>query len=59
MQYMGGKFHIAGQISGLLRQLRRGDQPYLEPFVGGCNIVPRIVGGVRIASDANPYLITM
>jgi DNA adenine methylase len=59
MRYMGGKFAIAGQISGLLRQLRVGDQPYLEPFVGGCNIVPRIVGGVRIASDANPYLITM
>jgi DNA adenine methylase len=59
MQYMGGKFAIAGQISGLLRQLRVGDQPYLEPFVGGCNIVPRIIGGVRIASDANPYLITM
>jgi Site-specific DNA methylase len=56
---MGGKFAIAGQISGLLRQLRVGDQPYLEPFAGGCNIVPRIVGGVRIASDANPYLITM
>lgn len=59
MRYMGGKFAIAGQISGLLRQLRVGDQPYLEPFVGGCNIVPRIVGGIRIASDANPYLITM
>ena len=59
MRYMGGKFHIADQICGVLRQLRRGDQPFLEPFVGGCNIMPRIVGGRRLASDANPYLITM
>lgn len=59
MRYMGGKFHIAKPIAGLINQLRLNGQPYLEPFVGGCNIVPRIIGGVRIASDANPYLITM
>jgi DNA adenine methylase len=56
---MGGKFHIAGQISGLLRQLRQNEQPYLEPFVGGCNILQRVPSGTRVASDTNAYLITL
>lgn len=59
MHYMGGKHHIAGQVAGLVRRSRVGEQPYLEPFVGGCNILQRVPGGTRVASDANAFLITL
>lgn len=32
---------------------------YIEPFVGGCNIIDKVVHHTRIAFDANKYLIAL
>lgn len=58
MQYLGGKFRLAGRIAEEVGRLRRG-RPYLEPFVGAANVVAKIDGGTRMASDANQALVTM
>lgn len=60
MRYMGGKFHIAGPIARLIQDQRGGGAvPYLEPFVGAANVLARVHGGRRIASDSNQALVTM
>lgn len=58
MQYFGGKQRIADDIVPII-QLFRGDRPYFEPFVGGANIIHKVTGGVRIASDIMPDLIAL
>lgn len=60
MHYMGGKFQIAGPIARLIQDQRQGGAlPYIEPFVGAANILARVPGGVRIASDLNAALICL
>lgn len=50
MRYQGGKFiagpHIAKVINSLV-----GDRDYIEPFVGGCNVLPHVKARRRYASD--------
>ncbi len=58
MRYMGGKSKIRKEIAALMTTLRRPDQLYVEPFVGGAWVLQE-VDGVRIASDKNTALITM
>ena len=58
MKYMGSKNRIAKFILPILLENRKEGQYYIEPFVGGCNIIGK-VGGNRIASDKNKYLISM
>lgn len=54
MQYMGGKARIAKQIAEVMlsRTDRRGT--YLEPFLGGCNVLPEMAPHFawKVASDA-------
>ena len=58
MQYLGGKFRIAEQVCYFLEGIR-GDRPFLEPFVGGCNIVSNMQAATRTAADSNTALITL
>lgn len=58
MQYFGGKAKIAKYIVPYLESVRKENQPYLEPFVGGANIVSKM-SGKRYACDFNEYLIEM
>jgi len=58
MHYFGGKQRIADEICSVIRLLR-GDRPYLEPFLGGANIITRLSGGRRVASDVVPDLIEL
>lgn len=58
MQYFGGKAKIAKYIVSYLEEVRKENQIYVEPFVGGANIVSKM-GGVRKAYDFNEYLIEM
>lgn len=58
MQYFGGKAKVAKYIVPYLESVRKEDQVYLEPFVGGANIVSKI-SGERRAFDLNEYLIAM
>jgi len=59
MQYIGGKHRIASKILPFIIKGRKPGQPYIEPFVGGANVIWRreLLGGPRVGADANPYLI--
>lgn len=58
MQYFGGKQRISKQIVEVLNEYRKGNQPLVEPFVGGCNIISKM-SGERYCYDINEYLIEM
>jgi len=40
MRYMGGKAKIAKRLVDFLNQHRKEGQLFVEPFLGGCNILP-------------------
>ena len=60
MKYMGSKARLAKYILPILNANRRGGggiaQWYVEPFVGGANMIDK-VGGLRLGADINPYII--
>ena len=58
MKYMGSKNRIAKDILPIIQKDRKPGQWYVEPFVGGCNLIDK-VDGDRLASDFNQYLIDM
>lgn len=58
MKYMGGKDRIANKILPIILQDRKEEQYYIEPFVGGGNVIDKVKGN-RIASDKSIYLIEM
>lgn len=58
MQYFGGKAKVAKYIVPYLESVRKENQPYFEPFVGGANIVSQM-SGKRYACDFNEYLMEM
>lgn len=58
MKYMGSKARIANDILKIILSDRVDGQYYVEPFVGGCNVIDKVDGN-RIASDYNKYLISM
>lgn len=55
MKYMGSKNRIAKEILPIMLK-ERGDRTWVEPFVGGANMIDK-VQGKRIGADINPYLI--
>ena len=55
MKYMGSKNRIAKEILPIMLKLR-GDRTWVEPFVGGGNMIDK-VQGKRIGADINHYLI--
>jgi len=55
MKYMGSKNRIAKEIL-LIMLKERGQRTWVEPFVGGANMIDK-VEGKRIGADINPYLI--
>lgn len=56
MKYMGSKARIAKHILPIILKDRKEGQCYVEPFVGGANIIDK-VDGWRIGADSNKYLI--
>lgn len=58
MKYMGSKNRIAKEIIPIITKNRTADQYYVELFCGGLGTMDK-VGGKRIASDKNKYLIAM
>ena len=58
MQYFGGKAKIAKYIVPYLEGVRKENQIFIEPFVGGANIISHM-SGKRKAYDFNEYLIEM
>ena len=55
MKYVGSKRSIAKNILQYVLSERKKDQCYVEPFVGGANIIDKVHGN-RIGADANYYL---
>ena len=58
MQYFGGKARLSKYIVSFLESVRKDHQMYVEPFVGGANIISKMSGDRR-AYDYNYYLIEM
>jgi len=58
MKYMGRKNRHSKDILPIILSNRKKDQWYVEPFVGGANIIDK-VDGKRIGADINEYLISL
>lgn len=58
MKYMGSKARHAKELLPIILANRQPGQWYVEPFVGGANMIDK-VGGNRIGNDAHPHLIAM
>jgi DNA adenine methylase len=58
MKYMGSKARFAKEILPITLQGRTINQYYVEPFVGGCNIIDKVKGN-KIGADSNKYLIAL
>ena len=58
MKYMGSKARHAKHILPIILKDRKPDQWYVEPFVGGANIIDK-VDGKRFGADLNYYVISM
>lgn len=61
IKYMGSKSRIAKDIVPIIQKYIDDNNitTYIEPFVGGCNVIDKIKCKSRIASDINPYLIAL
>ena len=57
MRYTGNKNRIAKFILPIILEHREENQYYIEPFVGGANLIDKVSGN-RIGSDNNKYLIS-
>lgn len=55
---MGGKNRIVKELLPIILKDRQPNQWYLEPFVGGCNMIDKVEGN-RIGNDANKYVIAL
>lgn len=58
MKYMGSKNRIAKELLVILLRDRKDGQWYVEPFVGGANVIDK-VDGLRLGADNNKYLIAL
>jgi DNA adenine methylase len=56
MKYMGSKFRIARYILPIMLAKRREEQWWVEPFVGGGNVIDKVDGN-RLGADYNQYAI--
>lgn len=61
MKYMGSKARLAKDLAPLINDLieRYEINTYVEPFVGGANMMEHIVCENRVGSDSNRYLISL
>lgn len=61
MNYMGSKSRIAKYIVPIIQKCidDNGLECYIEPFVGGANVIDKIVCENRIGTDVNEYLISL
>lgn len=58
MKYMGSKNRIAKHILPIMLEHKTEDMVWVEPFVGGANMIDK-VDGDRIGADVNEYLIAL
>ncbi len=58
MQYMGSKARHAKELLSIVLKNRKPGQWYVEPFVGGANMIDKVDGN-RLGADVNPHLICL
>ena len=58
MKYMGSKNRHAKELLPIILKDRKPDQWYVEPFVGGFNMIDKVTGN-RIGNDSNMYLVEL
>lgn len=58
MKYMGSKARHAKHILPIILADRTDGQWYVDPFVGGANVIDK-VDGSRIGADYNPHIIAL
>lgn len=58
MKYMGSKNRHSNELLKIILKDRKSDQWYIEPFVGGFNMIDKVAGN-RIANDSHYYLIEL
>jgi DNA adenine methylase len=59
MQYLGGKYKLAKHIAPFIKQALEGREVYIEPFIGGCNVMPLVSARERFGLDVCEPLITL
>ena len=61
MKFMGSKARLSKDIAPIINNLIKDNNiaTYIEPFVGGANMMQHIKCDKRVGSDANDYLIEM
>jgi DNA adenine methylase len=59
--YLGSKADHADEILKIILAQRKPQQTYVEPFVGGANVICRVPNkdGPRIGADINPYMVAL
>lgn len=57
MKYQGSKWLIAKYILPIILKERGENQTYVEPFVGGANMIDKVKTGHRMGFDSNHYVI--
>lgn len=56
MKYMGSKNRLSKHILPIMLKHRKEGMAWVEPFVGGGNIIDK-VKGERIGADSNPHVV--
>lgn len=61
MKYMGSKARLSKDLTPIINNLikLREINTYIEPFVGGANMIEHIKCKTKIGSDTNEYLISL
>lgn len=60
MKYVGSKNKLAKEIVPIIQSFINGDtKAYIEPFVGGANVIDKIKHKKKIGYDINEYLISL
>lgn len=59
MVYMGSKNRLTKELIPIITADLQSNQWYVEPFVGGCNMIDKIQHPLRLGADSNEYLIAL
>lgn len=59
MRYLGSKNRISKHLKPIIEKELQGKEMYIEPFVGGANMIDKIDFGNKVGSDINEYLIEL
>ena len=59
MVYMGSKNRIAKDLLPIITADLKEGMWYVEPLVGGCNMIDKVQHPLKIGADSNEYLIAL